>query len=241
MANLFSNEEVVSIISTTGTLSNTPDGDFFLFIRNGIIQVAGGVDYTLSGTTITVISPQTGSDVFEAWYTYSGTGIVFSSSETITIASTTGTLAHSPNNLFFFLTRDGIIQQNGVDYTQTGTSVTVVIPQTGTNVFEAWYSYSGIGLTFSNEEGINIVGTAGSTSQIPDNNFFVLVRNGIVQQSGVDYTLSGTSITVVTAQTGFDTFEAWYTYVPVVIVIAAFIGSSVFTLRTNRNWQITKY
>ena len=243
MANVFSSSEIVTISSTTGTLAHTPDNDFFLFERNGIVQVAGGVDYTLSGSTITLVVAQTGSDVFVAWYSYSGSGITFSSAETVTIASTSGTLAHAPISGLFFFTRNGILQQNAVDYTLSGSTVTVAVAQSGSDVFEAWYSYSGSGLTFSSSEIITISSTTGHTSQTPDNNFFMLSRNGVLQESGVDYSLAGTTITITMAQTGFDVFDAWYTYSSVVIHLA---GDEDFwilpvTIPMSNDFMVTRF
>jgi hypothetical protein len=244
MSNVFSSGEIVTIAGTTGNLARTPDGNFFIFERNGIVQVAGGVDYTLSGSTITVVQAQTGSDVFEAWYSYSGSGVIFSNAETVSFSSSgyilqengidhfelenasgnflleaqsptgTGTLAQTPNGNFFLLTRNGILQQGGgVDYTLTGNNLTFVVPPGPNDVFEAWYSYGGTGLSFSSGEGVVITSTTGTTSQLPDSNFFLLIRNGIVQTgSGTDYTQIGKNITLTVAQSGSDSFDVWYTY-----------------------------
>lgn len=67
----FANAEVVTISqgSSTGTLAHTPSGVFSLFSRNGIIQKPG-VDFTLSGTTVTLATPAEPGDQFLMWYSF---------------------------------------------------------------------------------------------------------------------------------------------------------------------------
>jgi hypothetical protein len=56
-------------INTAFTLAAAPNPALSLiFTVNGVVQKAGGVDYTLAGSTITLVTaPQTG-DVLLAWY-----------------------------------------------------------------------------------------------------------------------------------------------------------------------------
>lgn len=58
-------------VNDTFTLASNPDPDAFLMLFiNGMLQYAGGVNYTLSGTTITFAAasiPQTG-DLLRAFY-----------------------------------------------------------------------------------------------------------------------------------------------------------------------------
>jgi hypothetical protein len=52
--------------------SDTATGTSLMLIRNGVLQTGAGVDFTLSGTTITFVTasiPQTG-DTLVAWYRY---------------------------------------------------------------------------------------------------------------------------------------------------------------------------
>lgn len=65
----FANNEVVTIATTTGTLANTPNGTFFMFFRNGVVQNLS-VDYTLASSTITLTIAAEAGDQFLVWYTH---------------------------------------------------------------------------------------------------------------------------------------------------------------------------
>lgn len=65
---------VINGINTIFTLLHPPIGNSLLFTINGIVQQNGTTgDYTLSGSTITLVTgaaiPNTG-DVIQAWYRY---------------------------------------------------------------------------------------------------------------------------------------------------------------------------
>jgi hypothetical protein len=67
----FQNPEVVTIAagSSTANTAFTPNGIFFLYSLNGIIQKPG-IDYTLVGTLITMTVSANPGDQFLAWYTH---------------------------------------------------------------------------------------------------------------------------------------------------------------------------
>lgn len=55
----------------TFTLANTPSpAASLMLVLNSGVQVAGGIDYTLSGTTITFVNPPQTSSILRAWYRY---------------------------------------------------------------------------------------------------------------------------------------------------------------------------
>lgn len=64
--------ETVSFGTTSsGTLTHTPNPtSFFMLFRNGVLQQGGGVDYTLSGTGITLVLAGFTTDIFQARYMY---------------------------------------------------------------------------------------------------------------------------------------------------------------------------
>lgn len=69
----FSDAEVpsgaINGVNTTYTLAFSPSpAASLILIRNGIVLTAGGVDYTLSGQTITMVSAPLSGDSLAAWY-----------------------------------------------------------------------------------------------------------------------------------------------------------------------------
>lgn len=161
---IFVNGEVPagSITSTTGsngngvfTLSDNPDPDASLVLyRNGVLQLAG-IDFTLSGTTITYVSgryPRVG-DWHRAYYRAQGTAVssgftgqsyafVNGETPTGTIDGTDGTdgndeftLTYTPSpSSSLALFRNGLLQFQGTHYTLVNSTITYAsgsIPVTG--------------------------------------------------------------------------------------------------------------
>jgi hypothetical protein len=122
------------------TLSNAPT--LLLLDLNGLLMTQG-VDYTLSGNTITFTAslPYTGDRLFANYFYGSGSLTPFSQTPTGVIngSNTAFTLTHSPQILF--LTRNGVQLVVGTDYTLSGTNLTMTAaPQTG-DIFNAQYFY----------------------------------------------------------------------------------------------------
>ncbi len=130
--------------NSTFTLSQTPSPTASLMLyRNGLVQ-ASGIDFTLSGQTISFLSasiPKT-SDILLAFYRAAGTtaSVSFSDSETpsgtINGVNLTFTVAAGPNpsgSLKLF--KNGVLLQQGGDYTLSGSTITfkstTLTPQTG--------------------------------------------------------------------------------------------------------------
>lgn len=90
--------------NTSFSLAQTPNTDSLLLYLNGAFQTPGGVDYTLSGTTITFVNaPLTGS-ILRARFTIGGgpggassVSSVSNSDSTLTISPTTGAVVASLN------------------------------------------------------------------------------------------------------------------------------------------------
>jgi hypothetical protein len=56
--------------NVTFTLAHTPSPAASLQLFNGIVQKAGGIDFTLSGATITFTTAPSSGSVLQAWYRY---------------------------------------------------------------------------------------------------------------------------------------------------------------------------
>jgi len=138
---------VVNGTNNSFTLANSPSPSASLaLVRNGLLQ-SPGVDYTLSGMTITFLSvstPQTG-DILQASYRLPGTSstttnFVDAATPTGTINGTnlTFTLAYTPNPVSSVkLYKNGLLlsQASSGDYTISGSTITfnstATTPQTG--------------------------------------------------------------------------------------------------------------
>lgn len=135
---------VINGSNPTFTLSNVPA---LLFLDLNGIQMTEGVDYSIVGTTITMTTiPQGGGtpDKLYATYFYGSSTSLTPFSQvpggSINGSNTAFTLAHTP--IVLFLTRNGVrLQSGGIDFSITGTSITMTAaPQSG-DVFNAQYFY----------------------------------------------------------------------------------------------------
>lgn len=135
---------VINGSNPTFTLSNVP---VLLFLDLNGIQMTAGVDYSLSGSTITMTTiPQGGGtpDKLYATYFYGSSTSMTPFAQVpgglINGSNTAFTLTHTP--IALFLTRNGVrLQPGGVDFSITGTSITMTAaPQSG-DVFNAQYFY----------------------------------------------------------------------------------------------------
>lgn len=126
--------------NTTFTLSNAP---VLLFLDLNGLQMTPGVDYSLTGTTITMTTiPQTGDSLFASYfYGSSTTQNPFSQIPTGTIdgSNTAFTLTHAP--VILWLTRNGMGLTAGTDYTISGTAITMTTAPISGDVFYAQYFY----------------------------------------------------------------------------------------------------
>lgn len=139
--------------NTAFNLANTPSPAASLEIyRNGLVQT-NGVDYTLSGMTITFQSgsiPLTG-DLLQAYYRMAGTAAPasFSDDETpggnINGTNLTFTLATAPAPpISLKLYKNGLLLTQNVDYTISGSTITfantTVTPKSG-DLLTAYYRH----------------------------------------------------------------------------------------------------
>ena len=139
--------------NTVFNLSHTPSPVAALELyRNGVLQ-ANGVDYTLSGNTVTFGSnsvPQSG-DLMEAYYRIAGSGqaATFADNElptgTIDGVNLTFALSAAPNpTLSLKLYKNGVLLMQNSDYTLSGSAITFVnqsvTPQPGDSI-SAYYRH----------------------------------------------------------------------------------------------------
>ncbi len=135
------------------TLAQAPlSAGVLMLFRNGVIQ-ASGIDYTLSGNTITFGAggiPQSG-DILQAFYRIAGTGptATFADNElpagTIDGSNLAFTLAVAPNPaLGLKLYKNGTLLRQNTDYTLSGATITfvnaAVTPQPGDSI-AAYYRH----------------------------------------------------------------------------------------------------
>lgn len=140
-------------VNATFTLAQTPAPASSLELyRNGLVQTVG-VDYTLSGNTITFLTADIpgGGETLQAYYrTTSGTGatINFADAEvpggTINGTNLTFTLAWAPSPAVSLkLYKNGMLLEQPNDYSLSGSTITFVsaaVPQTGDSI-TAYYRH----------------------------------------------------------------------------------------------------
>jgi len=138
-------------INTTFQLANTPSPSASVkIVRDGLVLDAG-VDFTVSGATITFQStsvPQPG-DVLQVYYRTAGATGTFADAETpagtVDGNNTIFTLAGSPNpTTSLELYRSGLAMRSGIDFNLSGSTITFLstsVPQPG-DVLQAFYRTS---------------------------------------------------------------------------------------------------
>lgn len=138
--------------NATFTLSAAPNPPLSLqLFRNGVLQTAG-IDYTLSGSTVTVLPASVPGPMDSLVATYRVTtvtsSVTFQDAEqpagAVNSINAAFTLAAAPSPaVSLMLYRNGILQQAGIDYTLNGSAITFSgpsIPQTGDSI-QAFYRH----------------------------------------------------------------------------------------------------
>lgn len=112
-----------------------------LFLESQGQYLVSGIDYTLSGTTITMTTAPLSSDVFVANYLTSSAQVWYQDeipSGTKNGINTSFTLAHVPTAIVFLYIQ-GQYQTSGTDYTRTGTAITMTTAPLSTDTFVCNY------------------------------------------------------------------------------------------------------
>lgn len=199
-------------LNTTFTLTTTPIlGSVRLFL-NGLL-LAPGVDYTISGTTITftAAADSTLSGLpFTAFYRTTDVGGTFVDGETPSGAfddlNTTFTLASSVTSNSLELYLNGQFLSEGDDYTVSGTTITFLAAADSSFAglpFLAFYRVSNTGANYAGNETptgtIDGVNAAFTLLHAPVSQSMRLYQNGLFLSEGTDFTITGSTITFTTA------------------------------------------
>ena len=207
------------------TLPESPDPTASLLLYLNGQELNQGSDYTLSGSTITLASPLSGTWNLEAWFRYVITPAALEFADDVTPTDSGDhqhfTLPSTPNpaeSLQLFLNGMQLLNA-GSDYTLSGANITLTSALTGTWTLEAWYR-TAVVEAFPNFADNVIPTDSGdhqnfmlpSTPDPPES--LELYLNGVQQQEGVgeDFVLSTNSITLSAPVSGSDTLQAWYRY-----------------------------
>lgn len=202
-----------SIVDITGLRSELDirpaKGIGYLSSRAAVINASGALDAAIgnAGDCVHVdgTSGPCGGD--------SGSGVLFVDSEVpggtvdgVNAAFTLAAAPTPPTSLSLF--RNGLLLRQSVDYNLSGTTVNILAasrPMSG-DVLQAWYRLAGTGnptLQFhENETPGGIVDASNPTftlaaAPVPASSL-QLFRNGILMKVGLDYVLSGTTLTFLT-------------------------------------------
>ena len=187
------------------TLSTTPSNINQTIVNyNGIFQLRTS-SYTLSGPTLTFSeAPLNGSkiEVTTTMGSTSGAGAFVTRTYTGNGVATTFTVTSGVTVSSVLVTENGLVQTPTTDYTISGTTLTfITAPANGvviqirelaiaiaTTVSPAYRAYTGNGVATT------FTVTSGLTA-----NSLIVAENGIIQRPTTDYTVSGSTLTFVTA------------------------------------------
>ncbi len=222
--------------TTTTILEETPTGvvdglnAIFTFVNlpsvvflNGAYQIAGGVDYTLSGTyTVTFGSAPVANSLIRSLYSTSvDTLLEETPGGTIDGINTEFTITNTSISVFL----NGSHLKNGIDYIGGDTSLSfTTAPSVGSLIRSL---YTGGTITAETPSGsVNNINTVFAYA----NNPAAVFLNGLYQiGGGVDYTLSGTYVTTfVTPPRSGSLLGGFYTGIS-----AGTVGMSI-TQQTNQ-------
>jgi hypothetical protein len=196
-------------VNTTFTLASAPSPTAGLILAlNGLIM-RPGVDFTISGQTITLVNAPSSSDWLRAWYDFA----YLYNSETPTNTSPLGgiyTLAAAPFSGTLIFAVNGLVALNGTDYTLSSATVDFTDAPDSDDWAVAWYS-SGPTAGYSYNE--TPMGTVDGSNKafvlgVTPSGCMVAV-NGVLQAEGLTYTRSGTTITFLTAPESGDWIRVW--------------------------------
>jgi hypothetical protein len=208
--------------NVTFTLANAPSPAASLqLFQNGVLAIQG-VDYTLSGSTITMGSaPSTGA-ILNAFYRYGSPPGVLVDDETpggtVNGSNVTFTLAHAPSPATSLkLFDNGVLQIQGADYTLSGLTITFTNAPTTGDELVAYYAYSVSATNYADNEtpsgtvnGSNATfGLAHTPNPAASLNLYV---NGVLQLFGTDFTLATATITMTSAPSAGAILTAFYRY-----------------------------
>jgi hypothetical protein len=133
-------------------------------------------------------------------------------------------LSANSTSYVYLNTTSGLVNVNNSGYSSSNIPIATVVTNTSrvVTLVDTRPDFTNVGGgssggNFSNGEtpsgSINSSNTSFTLVQIPSPALsLILVRNGIVQQQTVDYTISGATITMAVAPITGDYLQAWYQY-----------------------------
>lgn len=212
----------VNGINDIFTLANAPIPAASLqLFQNGILAIQG-IDYTLTGNTITFSNaPSTGA-FLNAFYRFGSPAGLYADDETpggiVDGSNAAFTLAHSPSpgsSLKLYI--DGVLGIQGTDYTLSGSTITFSSAPSIGALLIAYYVYSNTVTNYADNEtpsgtvnGTNDIFTLANTPN-PAMSLQLYV-NGILQLYGTDFTLLAATITFTNAPSTGAILTAFYRY-----------------------------
>ncbi len=136
---------LVNGINKIFTLGATPLSPLDVIVTLGGSVMQQGVDYTLSGVTITFTTAPLTNSIIQAFFTITGSVIVRYGPTTVTglvnginKIFTLGSTPANPSNLI--LTLGGSILQQGLDYILTGTTISFTTAPFVNSIIQAFYT-----------------------------------------------------------------------------------------------------
>lgn len=211
---------VIDGANTTFALSASPAPPFSLMLfRNGVL-LRQGTDYTLSGSTITLIAAPIVTDWLFAYYRTDGNTSSFDDgvvpTGAIDGANTSFVLPHAPSPTdFVLLFRNGMLQIQGTDYTLSSATVTMTTAPVSGDWLIAWIRRDGVSTGSASSEVpsgvINSSNTAFTLANTPSpTSSLMLFRNEILLLPGSDFIALGTAIAMTAAPVTGDSLVAFY-------------------------------
>lgn len=183
---------------TVYTLTEIPLTNSLFVFRNGLFMTQG-IDFSLSGATLTLFSAPLSSDVVTAVYTDSSIPAAAAptfQAESFSPGSTVYTLGDTPVGGTVCVFQNGAFQSPSVDYKISGSTITFLTTTFGALrvVYQTASEYVG---TTGQVPNSGTSTAMFSLSAIPDSLSLQLYVGGLFQTPGVnfDYLLSGNQIT----------------------------------------------
>lgn len=218
--------QITDVTGLTNELNiRTMRGTGFMPSRTAVINTSGMVDAAVGNLDDCVHVDGSSGPCGSG--TTGVSGATFYDAETpggtVDGSNTTFSLNASPNPpASLQLMRNGIVQRQGTDYFVSGSTVTFLagaVPQSG-DIVQAWYRGVGgsgnVPVFHDAETPSGVVDSSNATftlSTAPNPaSSLQIMRNGVVQRQGADYTLSGATVTIFSwsvPQAG-DILQAWY-------------------------------
>lgn len=117
----------------------------------------------------------------------------------------------APNPLMMLFKNGAFLSPNNIDYQVSDSRVFLNVPATVNDVITSFIFFDPTFVPGLTQEDLSGSGVTFSLSQMPVTGSVMLFRNGLYQSAGVDYTISGSTITLGSALGGDDLFAVYST------------------------------